>query len=117
MMDTSNLNKLELKDLLRRIKMMSSLRKSLWKRRWVSEYNRLTKWENFYKVEYSDFWENGLSYFKWISISLFDKLFWITITESDISFISNKNLTWGVRIFFNDNMYDLSYSRFEKLLK
>lgn len=116
MMDTSNLNKLELKDLLRRIKLMSSLRKSLWKR-WVSEYNRLTKWENFYKVEYSDFWENSLSYFKWMSVDLFSKLFWVNVVESDIKFISNKNLVWGFRIFFNDSMYDLSYKRFEKLLK
>ncbi len=112
----SDLNKLELKDLLKRIKLMSSLRKSLWKR-WVAEYNKITKWENFYKVEYSDFWENSLSYFKWLSVDLFNKLFWIKVSESDIKFISNKSLTWGFRIFFNDNMYDLSYSRFEKLLK
>ena len=117
MSEISNLNKLELKDLLRRIKMMSSLRKSLWKIRWVSEYNRLTKWENFYKVEYNDFWETSFPYFKWMSVSLFDKLFWIKVIESDILFISNKNLIWGFRIFLNDNMYDFSYKRFEKLLK
>lgn len=116
MVDISELNKNELKDLLKKIKLLDYLKKSLWKK-WILEYNKITNWKNFYKVEYYDFWGTSLPYFKWMSVTLFDKLFWLTISENDIEFISNKNLEWGIRVFLNDNMFDLSYQRFEKLLK
>jgi len=116
MVDISMLSKLELKELLKKIKLLDSLKRSLWKR-WFSEYNRITYWKNSYRVEYYDFWETSLSYVKWLSVDLFNKLFWIKVLDNDIEFISNKHLAWGIRIFLNDNMFNLSYSRFEKLLK
>ena len=116
MIDISKLNKLELKDTLKKLKLLSSLRKSLWKR-WNTEFERLNAWVNSYKVEYYDFGDSSLSFTKEKSLESFKKLFWIDISIEEIQFIKNQDIKWWFRIFFNDNMYDLSYQRFEWMLK
>lgn len=116
MTDISKLNKLELKGLLKKLQLLNSLKKSLWNR-WIREFGRINNWVNSYKIEYYDSEGKSLSYVKEKSSICFNKLFWLNIKTEEIQFVSNKNLKWWIRIFFNDNMFDLSYSRFEKLLK
>lgn len=114
MTDFSSLNKTDIKELLKNLKLLNALRKSLWKR-WDKEYKRIQNWVNSYIVEYSNIWDE--SFLKEKSLQAFKKLFWIDIKVEDINFVSNKDLKWWFRIFLNDNMYDLSYKRFESLLK
>lgn len=116
MEDISKLNKTELRDLLKQIKLFEYLKRSLWKR-WILEFEKISYWKKICKIEYSDFWDTSLAYYKAKSVKLFNDLYWLNITETEISFVSNKNLIWWIRIFFNDNMFDLSYKRFEKLMK
>lgn len=113
MTDFSSLNKTDIKELLKNLKLLNALRKSLWKR-WDKEYKRIQNWTNSYIVEYSPIDE---SFLKEKSTEAFKKLFWIDLKVEEISFVSNKDLKWWFRIFLNDNMYDLSYKRFESLLK
>jgi hypothetical protein len=114
MTDFSNLNKTEIKDILKNLKLLNSLKKSLWNR-WDKEYKRIQNWQNSYTVEYFDFWDEV--YIRQNSLTAFKKLFWIDVKVDEINFISNKDLKWWFRIFLNDNMFDLSYKRFESLLK
>ena len=116
MIDISKLNKIELKELLKKTKLLSSLMKSLWKR-WVSEYRKVSKWINLYRVEYYDFTQNSLSFIQENALEWFDKFFWLKLKKDDIEFTLNKDLKWWIRIFVNDNMFDMAYSRFEKILK
>lgn len=116
MTDISKLNKLQLKELLKKLQLLNSLKKSLWNR-WTKEFDRINNWVDSYKIEYYDSESVGLSYVKEKSTESFNKLFWLNLEINQIQFISNKNLKWWIRIFFNDNMFDLSYTRFEKLLK
>lgn len=116
MIDISKLSKPELKVLLKKVKLLSSLKKSLWKR-WFCEYSRITNWQNSYKFEYFDFNGTNLSYFEEKSLEWFNKLFWLNLKKEDIEFIPSKDLKWWFRIFLNDNMFDFSYQRFEKILK
>lgn len=116
MMGISKLDRLWMKDLLKKLNLLSSLKKSLWKR-WILQYQRINDDVNFYKIEYYNSWEMSLSYAKEKSIELFNKLFGIDLKVEEIQFISNQDLKWWLRVFCNDDMYDLSYKRFEKLLK
>lgn len=116
MIDISKLNKLELTDALKKLKLLSSLKKSLWNR-WNVEFQRLNEWVNSYKVEYFDFGDSSLSFVKEKSLESFKKLFWVELNIEEIQFTKNQDIKWWFRIFFNDNMFDLSYKRFENLLK
>lgn len=116
MIDISKLNKVELKELLKKTKLLNSLMKSLWKR-WVSEYRKVSKWINSYRVEYYDFTQMSSSFLEEKILEWFYKLFWLKLKKDDIEFILNKDLKWWIRIFVNDNMFDMAYSRFEKILK
>ncbi len=116
MTDISQLNKAELHELLKKLQLFHSLKKFLWKRG-EKEFDKIHNGRDFYKVEYYDFWEKSMSYVKEKSVISFDTFFWLHIDSNEIEFIPNKNLKWGMRIFFNDNMFDLSYLRFEKWMK
>ena len=116
MTDISKLSKLELKSLLKKLELLNSLKKSLGNR-WNREYQRINNGIHSYKVEYYDFGEGSLSYVKEKSTESFKKLFWLDLQLQEIEFVTNQNLKWWMRIYFNDNMYDLSYNRFENLLK
>jgi len=116
MLDISKLNKTDLKQLLKKLKLLSSLKKALWNR-WNLEYKRLNNWINLYKVEYFEISPDSLSFVKEKSQESFKKLFWLDLKLEEIIFVKNQNLKWWFRIFYNDNMFDLSYKRFENLLK
>ena len=106
------LNKAELKNLFKKLKLYSNLKRQLWDRG-IIEFQRIINWKENYKVEY----------FKWISkwealseaIKIYKNIFNIDIDEKSITIKENNKLNWGIRIFKNDNMIDLSYKRIENL--
>lgn len=116
MVDVSNLNKTEVKDLLKNLKLLNSLKKSLWNR-WKREYDRIKNNIDSYIVEYFEVCPDSLDYFKEKAVILYKKLFWVDLNSSQITFVPTKSLQGWLRIYLNDTMYDLSYSRFQKLLK
>lgn len=116
MTDISKLNKLELRNLLKKLKLLNSLKKSLWKRG-ITEYERINNWVNVYKVEYFNSGDSSLSFVQENASESFKKVFWLDVKVEDIQFAQNQNLKWWMRIFFNDTMCDLSYNRFANLLK
>lgn len=117
MTDISKLNKLELKELLKKLNLLNSLKKSLWNR-WFREYRKINDWVNSYRIEYfENSSKTGLDFAREKALISFKELFHLDLKLEEIEFIQNNNLSWWIRIFYNDNMFDLSYARFEKLLK
>ncbi len=116
MIDISKLSKDELKHLLKDVTLLSSLKKSLWKRG-KQEFQKLKNGKQCYKIEYYESSDESLSFVKEKSIEIFQKMFWAEVKLDDIEFMQNQNLQWWMRIFYNDDMFDLSYRKFENLLK
>jgi len=116
MTDITKLNKWELKDLLKNLQLLATLKKSLWKR-WMKEYARVHNGVNILKVEYFDYGENSLSYVKEKSLEVYKKVFWWEIELSQVEFVKNQSLEWWMRVFYNDTMCDIAYNRFQNLLK
>lgn len=114
MLDISNLNKVQLKDLSKKLKLLSSLKKSLGKRG-EKEYQRIQNGVNAYVVEYFD--TQDVSFIRQSALNAFQKKFWVTLDESQVEFRINNTLQWGFRIFCNDMMCDFSFKRFENLMK
>ncbi len=116
MLDISTLDKLQLKNLLKKLQILNSLTKSLWNR-WKKEFERINSWVNFYKIEYFEVSNDTLNFVKEKAVESFEKLFKIKIWIDEICFAKNQNLKWWMRLYYNDNMFDLSYNKFEGLLK
>ena len=116
MENISKLNKNELRELLKKLKLLNSLKKSLWNR-WIKEFDKINNWVDFYKVEYFNSNYEDLSFLKQSALKAFVLKFWLKLNLEQIEFIQNNNLKWWFRIFLNDNMFDFSYFRFESLLK
>lgn len=116
MIDISKFKKEELKEMLKRLKLLNTLIKFLW-RRWRQEFNRINNGVNLYKIEYHNFWENAFPYVKQNASLVYKELFWIDVDLNSVTFVSNQSLKWWFRVFYNDDMFDLSYSRFENKMK
>ncbi len=116
MTDFTKLDKNLLSDLLKKLKLLNSLNKSLWKR-WKKEFLKINDNIDSFKVEYFDFWANSLWFIESESIKAFKNVFWLDLNTSQIEFVKNQNLKWWFRIFYNDKMFNMSYSRFENILK
>ena len=102
------LNSSELKVVLKWLKLYSDLSRKLWNR-WKSIFDRKLSWKKSYKVEYTSAL-NEDSAFEESKIA-FDKAFWIIPNKEDIVFIQNDTIFWGIKIFENDKMIDLSLSK------
>lgn len=116
MLDIKKLDKLQLKNLLKKLQILNYLTKSLWNR-WKREFERINSWVNFYKVEYFEVSKDTLSFIEKKAVESFKKLFDVQVWIQDIKFTKNQNLKWWMRLYYNDNMFDLSYNKFENLLK
>jgi len=103
-----NLNSGELKEVLKWLKLYSDLSRKLGNR-WKSIFSRKLSWKKLYKVEYTSALTEELAFERanWA----FDKAFWCTPKKEDIVFIKNDTIFWGIKIFENDNMVDLSLSK------
>ena len=102
------LNLVELKLVLKWLKLYKDLTKKLWNR-WKAIFDKETSWINTYKVEYT----SSIGFekaFEKASIG-FKKAFGETPKKEKIIFVKNNSILWGVKIFKNDNVVDLSLSK------
>ncbi len=101
-----------LKTILKDLKLYQSLKKELWKR-WVKQYNKLKTWEISLSVEYY----SALSedYVLQESIKIFEKVFSLKdIKKDSIKLIKSEDISWWMRLFVEDKVLDLTYSKIEK---
>lgn len=104
----------EVKDLLKSLKLYKDLTNKLWNR-WKRLFSSLENNTSIYKVEY----------FEWASkddalseaLITYDKVFWEKPSKDDIILESKKTLEWGIRVFKDDNLVDLSFKKASETLK
>jgi len=104
----------ELKDLLKNLRMYRELVKKVWKR-WQKIYHNTFDWINDYVVEY--YWDLEKSYVLEKAKEVYKKTFDIEVNNEDIEMKQKDNIKWGMKIYLNDNLLDLSFLRFHNLLK
>lgn len=114
MQKIEGLQKLELEKLLKDLNTYKYLTKKVWKR-WKIIFDNIFNGKNDYKVEYYKDIEK--SFVLEQAVSIYKKVFNINVLENDIKLVENKNIKWWIKVFLNDNLVDMSFSKFYKLLK
>lgn len=107
------INLSELKKILKSLMLYKDLYVKLWNR-WKKLFSSISSWKSIYRIEYFDAinekeaLEEGLIAYK--------KVFWYSPNREDISLEKKKSLIWGIRIYKDDNMVDLSFKKVENIL-
>lgn len=112
--DWQNLNREELKSLLKDLKWVKMLLKDLWNKRWFKEFTKVNTWKSSYIVEY--FPSMSQKDLESLSISIYSKAFNKNVPTDEIIFKENPELNWWLRIFSDYDMLDLSYKKIESFL-
>jgi len=103
-----NLNSSELKTVLKWLKLYRDLSRKLWNR-WKSIFKNMLSWQKSYKVEYTSAISKDEAYKE--AIPAFKKSFSVEPKKENIVFIKNNTIFWGIKIFEDDKMIDLSLAK------
>ena len=112
--DTQKLDKSQLKDLLRDLKLYRELENELGEQ-WIVLFNRIKNNTQSYVVEYYPnvtqelAWENAQQIYK--------KTFSVEPDKHQVEFLERESLKWWIKVYLNDDMVDMSFDKIEKALK
>ena len=113
MENIESLNKAELEKLLKDLKTYKDLISKVWKR-WKDVFNNVFNGINQYSVEY--YGDMDESYILSEAKEIYKKVFSIDVADSDINLIKNEKIKWGMKVYLNDSLIDLSFLKFYNLL-
>lgn len=113
MQNIENLNKAELEELLKDLKVYKNLILKVWKR-WKIIFDNMFNWINQYSVEYYGDLEE--SYILAEAKNIYKKMFDIDVKDEDIKLINNEKIKWGIKVYLNDSLVDLSFLKFYNIL-
>ena len=113
MQSIENLKQSELEELLKDLRVYNDLIKKVWKR-WKKIFDHIFNWVNEYTVEY--YWDIDSSYVLTEAKGIYKKMFDIEVSDTDIKLIKNEKIKWGMKVYLNDNLVDLSFLKFYNLL-
>jgi len=119
-MNLNNLNKQELQALLKDLSLYKKLVTQVWNR-WKEIFSNIKEWKNKFLVEYFA-WENGENFDKEFILSESKKIFenkfsQKNLKDEEIILVENKKILWWMKIFFNDDMVDISFLKIQNLIK
>jgi len=109
-----NMNLNETKELLMSLKTYADMTKKLGMR-WRKLFSKTLTGQSEYRVEYfpklgeSDAWDQAQK--------VFQKSFWKNLQKQDIIFIPLESLKWGMKVYMDDMMVDVSFKKVEQLLQ
>jgi len=114
MKQIENIKLQEAKILLRDMRKYSDMGKKLWKR-WKSLFMKELLGSQSLKVEYFPaLWVDAA----WLQAkSIFSKSFWVQAKKDEVEFIESSALKWGMKLYCDDNMVDLSFKKVEHLMQ
>lgn len=113
-MNLNNLNKEQLQALLRDLTLYRDLVKQVWERG-KKVFAHIKEWKNDFVVE---FFPNLEKNFVLEEVKkIYEKVFSTKPSDNEIILKENEKIWWGMKIYFNDDMIDMSFSKFEKLIK
>jgi len=107
------LNSSELKQILKNLKLYKDLSSKLWNR-WKKLFFSIIEKKSLYKIEYFENMSEKEALDN--AIIAYKKVFLETPNIKDINLISKKSLSWGIKIYKDDNMNDLSFKKVENIL-
>lgn len=113
-MDFWNLNRNEIKELLKDLNSYNNLTKKLWYR-WKRVFDKLKNDKSYFLVEYYPYADIDFIFTK--SIEIYKKFFLCNPSREEIVFSPKKSLLWWMKVYKDDNMVDLSFEKIEKNLK
>lgn len=109
-----DLDATQLQSLLKELKLYQNLSSQLWKRG-EDLFARNKENKNLFQVEYftalseDSAWEQAQV--------VFEKVFKQEVQRTEIQFIQKESLGWGIKVYMDDSMVDLSFSKIEKIIK
>jgi hypothetical protein len=95
------------------VKAYKELRNKLWNR-WVEQFKRNIENKYLLLVEY--FPSVGKDLAKDIALWIYKKHFDLDVNETDIIFVEKEALKWWIKVYKDDFMVDVSFSKIEKLV-
>jgi hypothetical protein len=103
----------KLKEVLKSLKLYKDLSSKLWNRG-KKLFTSIKSKKSLYKVEYFE----GISEKEALREALlaYKRVFGETPNSEDIILQSKKSLDWGIKIYKDDNMSDLSFKKIENIL-
>lgn len=108
------LNRDELKSLLKNLRIFYGLQKDMWKRSIQIFKNKLNKTHS-YVIEYYDSLSHDIALKE--AMIIFDKVFWAKPNKDEIKLIRNDNIAWWIRVIMDDKMVDLSYAKLKEKIQ
>ena len=109
-----DLNLMELKEVIAWLREYKQVKKRLWKRGIIAFHKNLSGEEDFV-VEYSKGLNEDDIYKK--ALEVYEKVFSESPKKEEINLKVQEKLSWGMRIYKDDFMLDLSFNYIEKKLK
>lgn len=113
-MESLNLSRNEMKNLLRDLNLYKNLTKELWNRGKQLFQNLKNEKSNFL-VEY--FPKTDMNFVNEKAMFVFEKYFWVSPKKEEIEFKAKESLLWGMRVYMNDKLVDLSFEKIDKNLR
>ncbi len=104
----------ELKNLLKELKLYQDLQKKLGDRG-EELFEKKHSWKNSFSVEYFPAVWDKLAWEQ--AEAVYKKVFSQNITKEQVSFVEKEELLWGIKVYLDDSMVDLSFSKIEKSIK
>lgn len=113
MIQLDSLNKIELKELLKKLKTLELLKKGLWKR-WIEKFKNIIDNKTSFVVEYSGDLDSTFAFEK--ALEVFTKKFALSPKMEEVKITENKSIKSWIRVFAWDQMVDLTLNKIEKIL-
>lgn len=102
------------KDLLRNLNIYRDMKKKLWVR-WVTLFKKNLSGQSSFLVEHFSTVSEDLAFVN--AVVIYKKTFGVEPKKSDIEFRQVDSIGWGIKVYMDDNMVDMSYSKIKKALK
>lgn len=115
MQNLENLNKQELQAVLKDLSLYKKLTSQVWER-WKQIFSHIKEWKNKFSVEY--FPNIDKEFVLEEAKKIYEKVFsQKNLKDEEIILSEKKEILWWMKIFFNDDMVDMSFLKIQKLIK
>ena len=104
----------EAKYVLNMLKKYRQMQKNLWKR-WTDLFHLLQDGKHICRVEYHNSLSKDTALLQ--AIDLYWRIFSYTPTKEEILIVENNKLWGGMKIYFDDNLLDMSFKNIEKKIQ
>lgn len=114
MKQLDNLSLADAKSLLRDMRVYADMTKKLWLRGKNLFMKNLLGQKTLTVEYFPALWVDGA----WSQAEgVFSKSFWVKAKKEDVIFVEISALKWGMKVYCDDNMVDLSFKKVEHLMQ